>query len=387
MLLFYMTCAVWLISCGFLIYFLVIGEPFGVLTCLVGVVSAMIEFAILLAFRKVTFAAHFFCFSTLTYFLSAIYVTNGLHSPYIPWLVMAPLTASLVLGLRGTNLWGILMLFSYVMIALASRFDVLADTSSYMYYRDEVALYASAGFFCYALILVFLSERARHDRLRLERLIHSDQNRKLPTLRQAMDGRELERQRIARELHDGLNAHLTALRLQYLMVQREGNSDASLTENIMQEMDGLTLRINQLSQRLSVHVLRDFGLDQAIRHLIRQMTEGHACEVDFFMDQTGSIARELDLPLFRMSQSALEIFIQTCAATRIELQILSLPGLLRVMAEANSPSAPSAEVRRQMKSDMQEIRDYMRVFQGEMFLEFEESGNCSLIIEIPVHHE
>lgn len=387
MLLFYMTCAVLLISSGFITYFLILSVPFGILSCSVSLVSALIEFIILLVFRKVKLASHFFCFSTLTFFLTSIYFTNGLHSPYIPWLVMAPLTASLLLGMRGTNIWGIAMLFSYVMIALGTRFNVLADTTSYMYFRNEVAVFAAAGFFCYTLILIFLSERARFDRLRLERLIHSDQIRKQSTLQQVMDGRELERQRIARELHDGLNAHLTALRLQYQMVLRGGNSESAIAGNIMKEMDGLTSRIHQLSQRLSVHVLRDFGLDQAIRHLIRQSTAERPCEVDFFMDQNGSISSELELPLFRMSQTALEIFIHTFSATHIELQILALPGLVRVMTDANGKTNLPPQARTQMESDMQEVRDYMSVFHGEMFLEFEETGHCSLIIEIPLHHE
>ncbi|MEM6271646.1 MAG: histidine kinase [Bacteroidota bacterium] len=382
LLLVYSTFAVVAFCTAFFPYYHYHDLYYGRYSCYLGLAQATVEFILLLVFRRVVLAGHFYCFSVLVFFTFSIYHTGGIASPFMSWLVVAPIMALFMFDRQAALLWGMIALSIFAAFAWLPA-HLLGNTAPYTGYTDEISIFAGATFFCFVLVLIFFTERARFDFQRLQRLILADKRQQRTGVLQIMQGRELERQRISRELHDGVNTQLTALHLQY-QAHGKAPTQTQPTE-LLQALDGLSNAVGQLSRHLSVHVLRDFGLEESIHHLVDTVSERDGQAIDLYFDPKVVLPAQFHLPVYRIVQEALELSSGALRCPIIELQVLGFPGLLRLMVDAEGASAPLPP---QPKiDDFPETRDYLTALPGEILLEPNPAGGFSLIIELQIEHE
>lgn len=132
-------------------------------------------------------------------------------------------------------------------------------------------------------------------------------------------GQEEERQRLARELHDGTIQSLIALnqRIQLAQLTQEENTTAAAQ---LQEMQQLVSQLI-VDLRRQIHALRpiyleDLGLAPALKMLCQEVEAAHPLSVSF---QSQGAVRRLDanveLALYRIAQEALANVARHAAAT------------------------------------------------------------------------
>ena len=120
---------------------------------------------------------------------------------------------------------------------------------------------------------------------------------------------ELERRRIARELHDEIGQNLTGLMISLAEIQKS-NLGLPLNDKLMNAMrlaQGLTNQITTLSADLRPMVLDDLGLVHGLVSLINRMTIQTGMEIDFKhgpLEQT-QIPAEIEMTAYRIIQEAL----------------------------------------------------------------------------------
>lgn len=386
LIIFYMTLAVIVFSIGFGTYFILNDLHFGTLTCTVGIISAALDLIFLLILRKIGLAGHFFCLATAFFFTLSIYLTDGIHSPYVPWLVMAPVTASILFGLRETLIWAIVALLEIIAWRVFRGTGIEGDPTMFFSAKSEVILIANMGLYVYTILLIISAERVRTDLHRLRRLISADEQQQASSLTQALQGRELERQRISRELHDGLNNILTAVRLRHqVSLQKAAPYDTEI-HDFLHKMDQLSARVGRMSEDLSVHVLQDFGLANGIRYLVSRFELDSEASVSHYV-QEEVIPDRFSLPIYRMLQECLQNAIHPTQAREATLQVLCLENLIRIMVEADGKGFSDYEKTTLLSEKLRETNDYVRVFEGELLLDTAPGRGFSLIIEIPYSHE
>lgn len=389
LLIFYMTLAVITFSIGFGIYFYIHQLSFGIITCTIGISTALIDIFILLILKRLTLAGHFFCLATVVFFTLSIYLTGGILSPYIPWLVMAPVTASLLFERKETFIWAAIVFIE--IIAFRLFHPISAESSQYTSAQNEIILFANAGLFIYTIVLIISSEKIRSDLHRLRRMISADEEQLESSLTEAMQGRELERQRISRELHDGLNNTLTAVRLRHQAVLQKNAATEPKIKHFLMEMGQLSTRVSRMSEDLSVHVLRDFGLSDGISYLISRFENRTSITCETILHQVGHIPEKFHLPIYRILQETLQIVILNAAISQVSLQVLGLKTLLRIMIEAEgpgfSPEQQASLLNISDRSGLSETGDHLGLLNGEIFFDSAPGKGFSLIIEIPYQHE
>ncbi len=146
-------------------------------------------------------------------------------------------------------------------------------------------------------------------------------------LQSMIDGQEQERQRLSRDLHDGLGQSFIAIRLQ--LENFCNGIDAEKKENletIKDHFDAALEDIRRMSNDLSPSVLEEFGLVTALRNLCRSFGEQSGTLIRFrTIGPSPQISRKARIYLYRISQEALSNAMKHAKATNIELTLHFTP--------------------------------------------------------------
>ena len=173
------------------------------------------------------------------------------------------------------------------------------------------------------------AEIARREQAEADR---RDLQRRLTT------AQEDERRRIARELHDQMGQHLTALGLG-LKVVKDATPDPSPARDRLQDLQALTdligREVHHLALELRPTALDDLGLQAALANYAEEWSERSGVEVDFH--GTGLDGDRLPAPvetaLYRVVQEALTNVLKHAAARRVSVVLQRSPGQVSAVVE------------------------------------------------------
>jgi PAS domain S-box-containing protein len=154
--------------------------------------------------------------------------------------------------------------------------------------------------------------------------------------RRLVETQEVERRRIARELHDEVGQLLTGLRL-LLVNERRGGKARSRSGNRKRMMDiltDLTGRVRTLSMNLRPAMLDDLGLVPALRWHFERYTDQTRVRVDF--SQAGVERRfppEVETAAFRIIQEALTNVARHAGVAGVKVDLRAADGHLEILIE------------------------------------------------------
>lgn len=164
-----------------------------------------------------------------------------------------------------------------------------------------------------ALIVGLLAQRAR--RRSAESEIRSLHGKLLQTY-------ELERRRLARELHDDLTQRLARLAIDAAQLERQGpaNPGGASLRHIRQELATLSEDVHSLARQLHPSILDDLGLAEALRSEGERFAREARVEVDLELAEIApKPAHESALCLFRVAQEALRNVAHHARASRVAI--------------------------------------------------------------------
>jgi signal transduction histidine kinase len=168
-------------------------------------------------------------------------------------------------------------------------------------------------------------------------------------LSQVETARELERTRIARDLHDDLGQELAALRYALRLARRHYERQPSAIEANLDELAGLLDRtqgsMRQILQDLRPRVLDDLGAVAAIEWLVERVGRRAEAAVTFHGEgDAEALPPEMSLCLFRVAQEALHNAVTHAGASTIALELRIETRLVRFTVrddgEGFDPNAP-----------------------------------------------
>jgi two-component system, chemotaxis family, CheB/CheR fusion protein len=150
-------------------------------------------------------------------------------------------------------------------------------------------------------------------------------------LRRIVSSQEEERQRIARELHDELGQHLTALKIGLEALQPPHDGAKRLTR-IVADMDR---SVDRLTLELRPPVLDDVGLHGAIGSLVEQFTEASGLRVDVHASGADGdrLPETVETTLYRVLQEALTNVWKHAVAKNVSVIVERTDGQVQLIVE------------------------------------------------------
>jgi PAS domain S-box-containing protein len=149
---------------------------------------------------------------------------------------------------------------------------------------------------------------------------------------------EEERRRIARELHDQMGQHLTALSLG-LKSLRDTTPEASAGRQRLRQLQEITdllgKEVHDLALELRPTALDDHGLHTALANYAEEWSERCGVEVDFHSAGLDGerLPSEAETALYRMVQESLTNVLKHAQARRVSLILRRSPGQVLAVVE------------------------------------------------------
>ncbi len=139
---------------------------------------------------------------------------------------------------------------------------------------------------------------------------------------------EEERRRIAREIHDSLGQHLTALQFEIMAaahaLENAGDLPQALADAVGTIEESITLAQN-LCYDLRPPLLDDFGLEAALRDYVTDYQEKWGIKIDFSAENLDHLhGRDAETALFRVSQEALSNVLKHAKAQNVKVRLAIL---------------------------------------------------------------
>ncbi|MBE0646823.1 MAG: HAMP domain-containing protein [Bacteroidales bacterium] len=197
------------------------------------------------------------------------------------------------------------------------------------------------------------------------------------------DGQELERQRISRELHDGLGQLLVALKIRFENYNSQcKEEDAGAISELRNDFSRTLEEVRRVSYDLAPAGIREFGLDGSLGLFSKEIREGVGIDIDFAsfgkFDGMSLKARNY---LFRITQEAVTNAIRHGKAERIEINLNEGAENWILMIGDNGCGFNPAEIR--TGTGLYNIRERSRLLGGTFTVESSNENGTTLRIKIP----
>ncbi len=204
-------------------------------------------------------------------------------------------------------------------------------------------------------------------------------------LQRVVEGQELERRRLARELHDETGQALTSILLGLRAVE-----DAGEPENVKQAVSDLrelvvaTLQdVRRLAVQLRPKALDDFGLVPALERLTQTFTESSGIAVDLEAQLGDRLPTEAETTLYRVVQEALTNVVKHAEASRVSILLVRRDGTATVVIEDDGRGFDPSEASAQSMG-LQGMRERAELHDGRLTVETSPGAGTTLVVEVPL---
>lgn len=154
----------------------------------------------------------------------------------------------------------------------------------------------------------------------IENLLHQQELKSAYAL---LEGQDMERQRIAEEIHDNLGSIHVTLAMYAHSLSRASSEEEK--NNLAEKISGIarqaTEEARKISHRLDSASLKHFGLQAAINDLVRAVNDSGAVAVEANIELSSELSNESSLNLYRILQELVNNTLKHAHATKITIDI------------------------------------------------------------------
>lgn len=223
----------------------------------------------------------------------------------------------------------------------------------------------------------FMVERLRNQSLEIQK----ERAAKLSSL---FEGQEIERQRLSRELHDGLGQKLiaTKLQLESFILHDEENRNEKIN-HLRKQFDEIIDEIRRMSNNLMPTVLNEFGLKTAIENLCLESQK--ITGIEFIFETNGNIdifEENSKNHLFRIIQETVNNSIKHSKSTNVFIYIEEISKHLTIIIKDNGIGF---NINRKNKGNgLANIKERVALLNGKLSINSEIGKGTRIKIEIEI---
>jgi signal transduction histidine kinase len=205
-------------------------------------------------------------------------------------------------------------------------------------------------------------------------------------VRRAVEAQELERARLARELHDETGQALTSILLGLKPLEQIADSaEAREAVAAVRELVVSTLQdVRRLAVELRPSALDDFGLLPAVERLVDTFREKSGLRVELEA-QLGDerLPSEAETTLYRVIQEALANIVKHASASRVSILLRRKDGGAMAMVEDDGSGFDPGSTRDDALG-LAGMRERVALAGGRLQVESTSGAGTTLVAEVPV---
>ena len=199
-----------------------------------------------------------------------------------------------------------------------------------------------------------------------------------------LEGEELERKRIARELHDGVGQQLSAARLQISGLEDAlGENGNEPVKKSLYLLDQAVREVRSVAHAMLAQSVQTKGLKSALEDFTAGIHRPGVLDVELHLDDVEIPEQpELMHAIFRMVQELASNVIRHAGARHLSIQVMRQEDAILLMAEDDGKGfVPGAM---EEGAGFRNLRNRLAPFKGQMHIDSQPGKGCTVTIEIPV---
>ncbi len=214
--------------------------------------------------------------------------------------------------------------------------------------------------------------------------IREERERRLSAM---YDGQEMERQRVSRELHDGLGQKLVGAKLQ---LENCDGQDFQCLQKTYGEIRGvfgsLIEETRQISNDLMPSALHELGLANALENLCNTAGRQANLEIEFYTHGlTEPADNKTTVYLYRIAQEALNNSIRHSGANDISMQLIENKENLILILEDNGKGFTAPGGSPGSGNGLYNMQERARILGGTINVETSDGRGTTIRVKIPIH--
>lgn len=206
-----------------------------------------------------------------------------------------------------------------------------------------------------------------------------------------IQGQEIERKRVAEELHDGIGQSLTAINIHLSslenLLEENHNKRKSKVKALQKMMIDATQEVKQISRALKPSILDEHGLIKSLELLAKTVSEGQQLQIQLYVfnfDEEPDYT--VNLCVYRVVQEILNNIIQHANATKVDIQIIQHEGHIVLTCEDNGVGFDmEAHEAHSSGLGLKNIKTRVGALSGTLEVESGQGKGTLIIVEVPLY--
>jgi two-component system, NarL family, sensor histidine kinase DevS len=204
-------------------------------------------------------------------------------------------------------------------------------------------------------------------------------------LRRVIGAQELERRRLARELHDETGQALTSILLGLKGIEdaRDGGDVRQATEELRELVVGTLQDVRRLAVELRPKALDDFGLVPALERLVENFGEQTGMNVQLEARLgPDRLPGEVETALYRITQEALTNVVKHARARKVSIVLTRRNGTATAVIEDDGQGIADADDTQGL--GLLGMRERLELINGKLSIESSEGAGTTIVAEVPI---
>lgn len=203
---------------------------------------------------------------------------------------------------------------------------------------------------------------------------------------------EMEREEIAKNIHDDLGAVMSVLRLNHIKAAKHPENTQVIKEVIEQNQQMLneaTGILKAISRQLAPPALMKLGFIRGIEELCKILRSTDEMKIDFIYDQPDiRFPHEMEVQLYRVTNELLNNILRHAKATVLHLELSTRKNQIRLVIRHNGEGISSSEIERILHSDeglgIKSIHSRLQLIHAEIEYIYDQKNEAQILINVPL---
>ncbi len=211
------------------------------------------------------------------------------------------------------------------------------------------------------------------------------QEQELIQLKALMKGEEIERTRIARELHDGVMINFSSVKMNLgaIMKRFPETEQTTAIDEVARQLDDATKELRKSAHNLMPDMLLREGLVAAVQYFCGSISRHAGPEIAFQQYGTAQpMLPEYELMLYRIIQELLQNALKYAEATRIIVQLDYTESLFTITVEDNGKGFDTENPVHTNGSGLNSIRSRVEATGGNIEIQSGKNTGTTVYIEL-----
>lgn len=257
--------------------------------------------------------------------------------------------------------------------------------------RLNSLLFAGLSFLLLLIVLFLWIFNKNQKKLSVQKEINLKQElsafedrHKLSVSKALIQGEEMERKRIARDLHDGLGSMLSGVKIHLNLAKKE---NAETVNGVDTLLDNSIKELRNISQNLMPESLLELSLEHALRDLCAANSNA-ATKVEFqYLIKKSKLPKNSEIMIYRIIQELLNNALKYAKASQVLVSCSQNKDVFFITVEDNGVGFDISDLKNKNGMGLKNIKNRVEFLNGKLEIDSKLNEGTSAYIELNVINE